>query len=68
MLVLSRKSQEQIVIPGAGIRITVLSIGTGRVQLGIEAPRDVQVTRPDARHRPASGRADMLVAALGKPR
>jgi hypothetical protein len=34
MLVLSRKLQQQIVIPELNIRITVLSVGTNRVQLG----------------------------------
>ncbi len=48
MLVLCRKIQEQIVIPGLNIRITVLSVGTNRVQLGIEAPRSIQITRPEA--------------------
>ena len=48
MLVLSRKLQEQIVIPGLNIRVTVLSVGTNRVQLGIEAPRGIQITRPEA--------------------
>ena len=48
MLVLCRKIQEQIVIPGLNIRITVLSVGTNRVHLGIEAPRSIQITRPEA--------------------
>ncbi len=48
MLVLSRKIQEQIFIPAFNIRVTVLSVGKNRVQLGIEAPKDVQVTRPDS--------------------
>lgn len=47
MLVLSRKLQQQIVIPGLNIRVTVLSIGANRVQLGIEAPRGIQITRPE---------------------
>ncbi len=47
MLVLSRKLQQQIVIPELNIRITVLSVGTNRVQLGIEAPASVQITRPE---------------------
>ncbi len=53
MLVLSRKIQEQILIPGLNIRLTVLSVGTNRVQLGIEAPKGVQITRPDAGKRPS---------------
>ncbi len=48
MLVLSRKIQEQILIPGLNIRLTVLSIGTNRVQLGIEAPKGIEITRPEA--------------------
>ena len=52
MLVLSRKLQEQILIPGLDIRITILSVGTNRVQLGIEAPRGIEITRPDARSTP----------------
>lgn len=47
MLVLSRKLQQQIEIPGLGIRVTVLSVGTNRVQLGIEAPQEIEITRPE---------------------
>ena len=46
MLVLTRKVGESIVI-GDGITVRVLEVG-GRVRLGIEAPRDVSITRPDA--------------------
>lgn len=53
MLILSRKIQEQILIPGLNIRLTVLSVGKNRVQVGIEAPKDVHITRPDAGNRPA---------------
>jgi carbon storage regulator CsrA len=53
MLVLSRKLQQQILIPELNITITVLSVGTNRVQLGIEAPADIQITRPEI-VRPAS--------------
>ncbi|MCA9051582.1 MAG: carbon storage regulator [Planctomycetaceae bacterium] len=48
MLILSRKTQEQIQIPGLGITLTVLSVGSNRVQLGIDAPRHIEITRPDA--------------------
>ena len=51
MLVLSRKIQEQILIRGLNIRLTVLSVGKNRVQIGIEAPKGVQITRPDAGNR-----------------
>jgi len=53
MLVLSRKTRQQILIPGLDITITVLDIGGNRVQLGIDAPRHVQVTRPEV-ERPAT--------------
>ncbi|NNJ26649.1 carbon storage regulator [Alienimonas chondri] len=51
MLVLTRKVGESIVI-GDGITVRVLEVG-GRVRLGIEAPRDVSITRPDAATKPA---------------
>lgn len=51
MLVLTRKVGESIVI-GDGITVRVLEVG-GRVRLGIEAPRDVSITRPDAAAKPA---------------
>ncbi|MFN9721048.1 MAG: carbon storage regulator [Planctomycetota bacterium] len=64
MLVLSRKPQQQIVIPGLNIRITILGIGTNRVHLGIEAPDDVQITRPEiTKNRPAA----LLEDASGLP-
>lgn len=44
MLVLSRKLGEQIRI-GGGIEITVLKIHGGRVQIGVQAPREIPVRR-----------------------
>jgi carbon storage regulator len=44
MLVLSRKRDESVVI-GDNIEVTVLSVGNGRVKLGIRAPRTVSVLR-----------------------
>ena len=44
MLVLSRRTDEEIVIDG-NIRIKVLSGKGGKVRLGISAPRDVTVER-----------------------
>ena len=54
MLVLSRKIQEQILIPGLNIRLTILSVGKNRVQLGIEAPKGIQITRPESGKRPVA--------------
>jgi len=46
MLVLSRKPGEQILI-GEGVRLSVVRINGGRVQLGIDAPRDFRVVREE---------------------
>jgi len=46
MLVLSRKSNERIVIDGH-IRITVVGIRGNQVRLGIEAPDGVKVYREE---------------------
>lgn len=49
MLVLSRRNQEQIVLPGLGITITILETKNNKVSIGIDAPREIQITRPGAR-------------------
>jgi carbon storage regulator len=46
MLVLTRRPGEQIVVAG-NIRITVVSIGPGRVKIGIEAPENVRIDRQE---------------------
>ena len=46
MLVLTRKPGEQIVV-GDNIRITVVSIGPGRVKIGIVAPPHISVNRQE---------------------
>ena len=53
MLVLSRKVGESIMI-GHNIRVVVTQMANGRVGLGIEAPKEVSVNRPEAKkHYPA---------------
>jgi carbon storage regulator CsrA len=52
MFVLSRKSQESVVIGRAsdlqrGLRVTVLDIRGGRVKLGFEADPDVSIRRSE---------------------
>jgi len=44
MLVLSRKANESIMI-GNNIEIKILGIEEGKVKLGIEAPKDVEICR-----------------------
>jgi len=46
MLVLTRKTGEQIVIAG-NITISVVSVGPGRVKIGIEAPPHVTIDRQE---------------------
>ncbi|QJW94582.1 carbon storage regulator [Frigoriglobus tundricola] len=46
MLVLTRRPNESIVIAN-NIKITVVSVGPGRVKLGIEAPPNVRVDRQE---------------------
>ncbi len=50
MLVLSRKTQEAIVL-GDNIVVTVVAIHGDRVRLGIEAPKDVPVHRGEVYQR-----------------
>ena len=45
MLILSRKVDQEIVIPEAGISIKVLRIKGGTVQIGISAPQSLPVYR-----------------------
>lgn len=46
MLVLTRRPNESIIIAN-NIKITVVSVGPGRVKLGIEAPPNVRVDRQE---------------------
>ena len=52
MLVLTRKAGEQIIIQG-NIRISVVSVGPGRVKIGIDAPADVKIDRQEIHERKA---------------
>jgi carbon storage regulator CsrA len=46
MLVLSRRLNQSIVIAGE-VRVTVLAISPSRVELGVEAPRQITVDREE---------------------
>lgn len=51
MLVLTRKSGEELIIDGC-IRVKVIDSRGGRIKLGIEAPRNVRVTRQELLEEP----------------
>jgi carbon storage regulator len=60
MLVLTRRPNESIIIAN-NIRITVVSVGPGRVKLGIEAPPNVRVDRKEIHDKIEQG-SDVLAA------
>ncbi|MBI1309750.1 carbon storage regulator [bacterium] len=47
MLVLARRSGQEITIAGGTVRVTVLGVSGGRVRLGIQAPQDMPVVRSE---------------------
>ena len=57
MLVLTRRPGEQIVI-GTDIRLTVVSVGPGRVKIGIEAPSTVRIDRQEVHDKIQREQAD----------
>ncbi len=46
MLILSRKKNESIVIDGK-IEVQVIDIGDGRVRIGINAPKNMEIHRKE---------------------
>ena len=63
MLVLSRKIGESIVIAG-DIVVTIVELGRGRVQIGIDAPTHIPVYRNEIVQRMiAGGESDEVAAA-----
>lgn len=47
LLVLSRKTAEQIVIPDCGVSITVIAVKGNAIRLGITAPPGVPILRSE---------------------
>lgn len=47
MLVLSRKEGESIEFPDLNVRVQIIQLKKSKVQLGIEAPREIQVDRSE---------------------
>lgn len=48
MLVISRKVDESIMLPELGVTVTIGRIDNKRVQLLIQAPREIKIQRDDA--------------------
>lgn len=48
MLVLSRRPDQQVEFPNIGVSLKVLTVKGRVVKLGIEAPDDIQIVRPEA--------------------
>ena len=46
MLILTR-SKDQVITIGDNIRVTIVEVRGDKVRVGIDAPRDVQVTRAE---------------------
>jgi carbon storage regulator len=68
MLVLTRRTGEEIVIDGR-IHIIVAEVRGERVRLGITAPQDVRVARAEIHERPGPAAAGRPLGAtlLGDP-
>lgn len=51
MLVLTRKTDQGIVVPSCNLTVTVVNVSGERVKLGISAPVEVAVHREEVWHR-----------------
>ena len=73
MLVLSRKSQESVVIGGSDglnrlLKVTVLGIQGANVKLGFEVASDIPVHRSEVWERiTGNGRAESLIGGSTSP-
>ena len=63
MLVLTRKEAESIVI-GNDVRVTVVSVGPGRVKIGIDAPKWMAIDRQEVHDRKQEEADEMIVAGV----
>ena len=70
MLVLSRESQESVIVVGSGsreplLKVTVLEIGNGKVRLGFEGDDDVPIHRLEVWERIRTG--ERPAGSMGGP-
>lgn len=54
MLVLSRKPGESVSI-GGDVVVTVIEVSKGKIRLGVEAPKTVQISRDDIKTKHEKG-------------
>lgn len=66
MLVLTRKPKEAIII-GDSITLTVEEIKGGKVRLGIDAPKEISVVRPDAKEKGPKDRRGQAISKSPPP-
>lgn len=64
MLVLSRKVGEEIVV-GENIKLIVTKVASGRVHIGIEAPKDMKIIRAELNPKVDSGDSESLKSERG---
>jgi carbon storage regulator len=65
MLVLSRKEEEAIIV--GNVRITIVAVRGGRVKVGINAPKEVQIVREELVGRERRGHRGMVERESGDP-
>jgi carbon storage regulator len=63
MLALTRRPGESIVI-GDGIKLTVVTVGPGRVKIGIEAPPHIRIDREEIHTRIQQEQATDVLAVV----
>jgi len=62
MLVLTRRTDESVLIGDQEVVIRILEIRGNRVRIGIEAPPDVNIRRDDAAKRTVGSSAELVLA------
>ena len=64
MLVLSRKENERLMI-GENIVVTIVRVSGGQVRLGIEAPAEISIKREELTYRPLDCEDVLLIRKAG---